>query len=694
MPVPTSSQSSEARTSMSSDSPFRSPSIDRPFVESNTHAVSDLGRSSDGFDSDQVEEHSRRSTPSQTTTDSTQSPPTGKGGCWTCRVRRKKCDEEREGDSCKTCLRLRIKCLGWGPKRPEWMRDKDKVAEYKASIKEQLTRAGLIRGQPRTVYQMPSKNIVPSQSGLYPTVGGSTSSRRSYDIDLEYRSAYASHSNSPMHASGVVPVLPSNAPHDTPSIPSYFDPTPNDSMLYHSPMLPMVGSPDPLSYDMLGGDLSSIGSLTPSTPSVPNSPPMPDSSPSHDEYILYYFNHVRPLQFVFAGNSVTNLLYSMLYAEPRGVLSSALCALASLHSARLRIAQGLDTVQQHSIPKYFYDQAAYQMMNKKTMNGQYSEQDAIAAAYLVSFSILSSGSTNWTPMLEVACDWLSQTGIHEDQNPKLTLMNMSHSGRFAAQATMWIDIMSSVTFLRTPRFISLYRRLFKSGAGFWASTGESFECRMDSLTGCPDEALLAIAEIAALAHWKSTEIRNGCLSIRELVRRADLIQRDLKTYLDCEKPPGQIKDSILPSLVSGDAPDLTAPTDEVRLLIAKIHRENALLYLHTVLNDAHPGVSDITGSIAILSDLFQRLPVTDFDRSIIFPLCLTASMTDEPVLREHLMHRCATHNDDYVGNMYQARTLIGAVWNRRHQVLSMTRRAMPVEWRECLRERWSNLLLV
>lgn len=59
----------------------------------------------------------------------------------TCRVRRKvcvprrvraataltaavqKCDEERvEDDSCKTCRRLGIQCLGWGPKRPDWMR--------------------------------------------------------------------------------------------------------------------------------------------------------------------------------------------------------------------------------------------------------------------------------------------------------------------------------------------------------------------------------------------------------------------------------------------------------------------------------------------------------------------------------------------------------------------------------------------
>ena len=33
-----------------------------------------------------------------------------------------KCDEQREGDSCKTCKRLTLKCLGWGAKRPDWMR--------------------------------------------------------------------------------------------------------------------------------------------------------------------------------------------------------------------------------------------------------------------------------------------------------------------------------------------------------------------------------------------------------------------------------------------------------------------------------------------------------------------------------------------------------------------------------------------
>ncbi|KAI5119123.1 hypothetical protein M0805_007869 [Coniferiporia weirii] len=73
----------------------------------------------------------------------------GKGGCWTCRIRRKKCDEQRVGDSCQTCIRLSIDCLGWGPKRPAWMRDKQAVEAYKAGIKETLIKAGKVRGQPR-----------------------------------------------------------------------------------------------------------------------------------------------------------------------------------------------------------------------------------------------------------------------------------------------------------------------------------------------------------------------------------------------------------------------------------------------------------------------------------------------------------------------------------------------------------------
>ncbi|KAJ1307819.1 hypothetical protein OPQ81_001900 [Rhizoctonia solani] len=41
-----------------------------------------------------------------------------KNGCWSCRVRRKKCDEGATGrdGACGNCTRLEIECLGWGGK--------------------------------------------------------------------------------------------------------------------------------------------------------------------------------------------------------------------------------------------------------------------------------------------------------------------------------------------------------------------------------------------------------------------------------------------------------------------------------------------------------------------------------------------------------------------------------------------------
>ena len=106
-------------------------------------------------------------------------------------------------------------------------------------------------------------------------------------------------------------------PQDTTAI-NFLDQSLNDPMFYASPTLPVMTSSDGLSsYDILGGDISS---MTPLTPSLPGTPPMSDSTSTHEEYIIYYFNHVRPFQFVFAGNSVTSLLYTVRIVDRRSLL--------------------------------------------------------------------------------------------------------------------------------------------------------------------------------------------------------------------------------------------------------------------------------------------------------------------------------------------------------------------------------------
>ncbi|KAH6675756.1 fungal-specific transcription factor domain-containing protein [Halenospora varia] len=57
-------------------------------------------------------------------------------GCWTCRLRKKKCDENRP--SCYTCTSLELYCHGFGP-RPEWM-DRGLLQKQKALEVKQILR--------------------------------------------------------------------------------------------------------------------------------------------------------------------------------------------------------------------------------------------------------------------------------------------------------------------------------------------------------------------------------------------------------------------------------------------------------------------------------------------------------------------------------------------------------------------------
>jgi hypothetical protein len=114
---------------------------------------------------------------------------------------------------------------------------------------------------------------------------------------------------------------------------------------------------------------------------------------------------------------------------------------------------------------------------------------------------------------------------------------------------------------------------------------------MECLSGCPDEVMLAIAEVSALAHWKETELGNGSLSMRELVRRGDEIERHLRQrHTDigfAEADPTPLHPS-LPQALQGHAV-APFPDEDMRRTVASLYLEAAVLYLHTVLSDSYPG---------------------------------------------------------------------------------------------------------
>ncbi|KAJ7773399.1 hypothetical protein B0H16DRAFT_148393 [Mycena metata] len=70
-----------------------------------------------------------------------------KSGCYTCRIRRKKCDEQRNAEGhCETCVRLRLECLGFGAKRPSGFCENRNVSEVRDKIKAFLAAQGMIKG--------------------------------------------------------------------------------------------------------------------------------------------------------------------------------------------------------------------------------------------------------------------------------------------------------------------------------------------------------------------------------------------------------------------------------------------------------------------------------------------------------------------------------------------------------------------
>lgn len=89
-----------------------------------------------------------------------------------------------------------------------------------------------------------------------------------------------------------------------------------------------------------------------------------------------------------------------------------------------------------------------------------------------------------------------------------------------------------------------------------------------------------------------------------------------------------------------------------------------------------------------MDDIIQRLsqlPSSAVNRTLVFPIYLTACMTDDSAQRAFLKGRL---QDESVGYLMQTRAQLEAVWRGRDGNHTL------VDWRESIREGKPNLLLV
>jgi hypothetical protein len=263
----------------------------------------------------------------------------------------------------------------------------------------------------------------------------------------------------------------------------------------------------------------------------------------------------------------------------------------------------------------------YQIVSGFHVHGHYGELEALASAHLTLYSLMSGGLTDWSQPLDIVCEWLSNSNLMVDENPRSSLMLMTPTGRLAAKLALvsfrvirryyndakcivllhfkqWLDIVSSVSLAQPPRFLALLRRLGgatpDSSGGtpapvLWArAPGEPApESSVESVSGAPDVLSLALAETAALHYWKTQELRKGALSVRELVRRADTIEHALKRAIG-PTPFSPSPMSRRPSMDGGGLHMDMDPLD-LRRTVVELLKETAVLYIATVVSGHSPG---------------------------------------------------------------------------------------------------------
>lgn len=561
------------------------------------------------------------------------------------------------------------------------MRDKKAVDEYKASIKAQLSRAGLIRGQPRINGVHPSpppprrhpnsqtrRSTVSSNASRLDRSPSFTSAHQPVEVSFVGQSNFNN-----QHLIPTVPVPPT-LNYETPLT---FDDTYEPPNFFH---------PNTLGIDAFSESIVPNGLDFPlEHPRLTDYTTSPAQPTMHD-LVMHYFNNVRQVQLLFAGDALNDVTYTAVLNEPQGAVSLAICALADLHLKQLRVAQGLEAPSQtpdNSSTSYLRLEALSRLeINKNSQRG-WTDNDALAALHLISLSQLSGGTSDWETPFDILIQWLHQTNLRVAENPWLTFLSLPLTAQLNVKATLWVDIFSSLSRPQPPKLLSLWQTLLNGDqSSFWmnGSDMDIRRLRMDLLTGCPDEVMLAIAETSSLAQWKALQLRNNCLSFPELIRRGNNVEQQLRQRQSEHLQGSDVSQTRL--LVSA-----SATLEDNRSVVANIFRETALLYLHTVLSNALPGVPEISASVEALIQLFSRLPPSDLDRGLIFPICLAACMTNDSTRRDFFKNRIRNMNESF-GNLLQIRRLMEAVWQKRDI------RGGEADLREIIQEQGLKLLLI
>ena len=529
-------------------------------------------------------------------------------GCWTCRLRRKKCDETRP--VCEVCAGLDLTCY-LGQTRPSWMdggkRQNDMAEKLKADIKARarrrrgaeasyISRTGMPTPENPDHYQIPDSELVLStkdttHSKQYlPTVFGTNHQASKLDVARD--------------TLGETTVPPTDVG------------------------LGLGLANDPISTGRDVWNSVFIGH-------------------SEATLIMFYLDEVFPWLYPFYRPSLVQggRFWILEMMSSPVVRQTALCQsnyfyLLAQHGGNC-YGKGARVLEQTNEAFTSLREALQVVMGASIADHmQCAARVMTGIVQIYRFEIAISSFLNWQTHLSAALKLLSQILeaaepaflAESDSRPDSVSIRLGHSSaekaafRFSSALLVLDDVVASIVFQREPRLYNRHPELL----------GTADHCGsidLEGVLGLQNRVVLQLGQIAALSAWKQSCRNAGSLDVMELVSRATPIKGSLVailTGLHVEEAvtPAANASNALHLLTSQNQGFLAAVGDQSGL-ITRLWAHAALIYLSVVVSGWQHRDSIVRSRVASIIDAVTGKPLRPaLMHTIVWPLCVAGCFAE------------------------------------------------------------------
>lgn len=569
-------------------------------------------------------------------------------GCWTCRVRRKKCDEVYP--VCHSCATLHITCH-YNDEKPEWMDGGAKQEEMAKQLKRQVKdnshqrradRASRVSEHPESTTDEPSEALAPSSSHLSKTTSNHCEN-------------------------GVNSVSINQAQHDSGHV--------STCKIARTGI--DFGWPDTILttfyLEHVFPFLFPFYSLSPCQGGKAWILELMIRSPVVRQATLCQSSYFLSLVQDTAGNNASWENTLTQTKDAFEILRKALQVIydsdikAHLHGA-VRIMTSIMQVLRFEIAISSFSNCQLHLGAALTLFKQLLgsvDGEGSAEIFDTVMSRLKSSLEIW--------------GTQYSKFPSAE----QNAFRFSSALLVLHDIINSMLVPEQPKLHEYHRILLGNPGGSHPAID------LEAITGCQNWVFIHMSEIIVLDVWKKECKSAGNLDVIELVRRATQIKESLEAYLASEGLASEMFRQRHCNVLFM----LTEPSQTTRSHCASTTRvwaHAALLYLTVVVSEWQIANNDVCHHVrAILQLLTSQISPPEMLRTVVWPFCVAGCLA-EPAQEVHFRALAeALHPPSMFGTVREALVIMESVWRNRNAIDSAKQ-----DIAACFRRRGELILLV